>query len=116
MYQQVTKRTSYAPPFENRIAEPELPAAALAAMMWSWLQSVIERFARGRVLWAVWLATEQAMGRLPMVLLTPVVAAFVGTATAVSNPPKQEVHHGVVVESPRLGMCSGLRSRAAPEA
>jgi hypothetical protein len=64
--------------------------------------SAIERFPGGRVFWAVWVSTEEAMGRLPMVLLTPVVAALAGTALAVSQPSSSVVHssQGLIVAAP----------------
>ncbi|MGZ6569337.1 MAG: hypothetical protein ACXVHB_34115 [Solirubrobacteraceae bacterium] len=40
--------------------------------------------------------TEAALGSLPMVVLTPVVGAIVGTAWATAQPTREVVRHGVV--------------------
>jgi hypothetical protein len=61
------------------------------------MSTPIKHFPRGRALWAVAIATEEALGRFPMVLMTPIVGAFAGTAWAVSHPSRQIVRNRVVV-------------------
>ena len=47
--------------------------------------------------WRLVFWTEQMLGKLPMVLLMPVIGAIIGTAWAVSHPFKSFVRHGIVV-------------------
>jgi hypothetical protein len=43
-------------------------------------------FPRFRVFWRVYYSAQEILGLLPLVILTPTVGAFLGTAGAVSHP------------------------------
>jgi hypothetical protein len=53
-------------------------------------------FLRGALFWRCWYATEEALSRLPMLLLIPTLGAVIGTSWGVSHPPNM-VEHGLVV-------------------
>ena len=53
-------------------------------------------FSRGALFWRCWYATEDALSRLPMLILIPTLGAIIGTAWGVSHPP-QTVDAGLVV-------------------
>jgi hypothetical protein len=53
------------------------------------------RFPRWRVFWRTWSGTEQRLGTLPMVIVTPAVVSLFATVWAVSNPSEIE-RRGVV--------------------
>jgi hypothetical protein len=53
------------------------------------------QFPKRRVFWRTYYSAEQAQGRLLMLILTPAVGAFTGTAYAVSHPSTVVLHQGV---------------------
>lgn len=71
-----------------------------------------DRFPHGRVRARVIARTEQELGALPMVVVTPVVAAVVGAAVAFRYTPAQHVHHGVVA-APSLWLSLFLAAAGA---
>jgi hypothetical protein len=67
----------------------------------------LDSFPRGRVRARVIADTEKELGSLPMVLITPVVAAVVGSVVAFVYAPAERVHDGLV-EAPSLWASLGL--------
>ena len=71
----------------------------------------LHRFPRGRVRARVIAAAEGQLSSLPMVLITPVVAAVAGAVVAFVYTPAERVHDGLV-ETPSLWASLGLAALA----
>ncbi len=71
-----------------------------------------DRFPHARVLSRVFAETENELGTLPMVLITPVVAAVAGAVVAFVYTPAEHVHNGLV-ETPSLWASLGLAAVGA---
>jgi hypothetical protein len=72
----------------------------------------LDRFPRGRVRARVIADTEKELGSLPMVLITPVVAAVAGAVVAFVYTPAERIHDGPV-ETPSLWTSLGLAAVGA---
>lgn len=72
----------------------------------------VDSFPRGRVRSRAIADTERELGSLPMVLITPVVAAVVGAVVAFVYTPAERVHNGLV-ETPSLWTTLALAALGA---
>ena len=72
----------------------------------------LDQFPRGRVRARVIAEVERELGSLPMVLITPVVAAVAGAVAAFVYTPAERVHDGLV-ETPSLWASLGLAAVGA---
>jgi hypothetical protein len=76
------------------------------------MADLLDAFPRGRVRSRVIADTEKELGSLPMVLITPVVAAVVGAVVAFVYTPAERVRDGLV-ETPSLWASLGLAAVGA---
>ncbi len=72
----------------------------------------LDRFPRGRLRARVIANTEKELGSLPMVLITPVVAAVAGAVVVFVYTPAEHVNDGLV-ETPSLWASLGLAAVGA---
>jgi len=61
-----------------------------------------DSFPRWGVFWRAYYTTEATLGRLPVVLTVPMLAALVGAAWAASHP-SEVIQHGLVVHEASFG-------------
>lgn len=61
------------------------------------------QFPRFAVFWRTWIMTGRVLGSLPMVIVTPTLAALVATVLAAATPPTTTIQRHAVLIPPSLG-------------
>ena len=76
-------------------SEPSVARSTFAAML---SQVSPDKFRRSPLWWRYFFKTEQSLGSLPMVIVTPVLGAVVAAAVAARVPDHEVVRGGVVID------------------